>query len=757
VKNPYKKSRVIIRNILYLTGLIFSILFLTTVSSTIIQNNYRQEAESNIDLIASSIETELVDYHTVDLYIEETLENSLHAVALHLFENEGLITNAYLEQLTEEFSLTSIMWISATGSVLNASDPDLYDADIGSEDPLYEFLTGSETALIEPIMESTVTPGKYYKTAYYKTLSGKMVQISTFVEGHEDILSLFSIQAVIDDIIDTPNILFARFVSPNYAILSHSDSTLIGEIITDEAIIEAIDSKTSLSISHFHILENIESFCVVKPIYYDDVFIGVLNIGFDIDYLLPTSRLINLAISATSVIVYMIIVLILLYGTKTQSRIYQAAYIDPVSGFYTRMAFETFVDEMYKTSSMSSRSFVLMNIDNFTQITGMQGLKVGDTILQVIAERLKSFFPADALYKLQEDDFIITMNHTDVDEVQQIAKKIKESVSEEIQIGDLSFSLTCTSALMVGAGYNIDTTEVIRRLTTTLREAKKIKRGSYMFYDEKVVKRLKYHNNIEKAIKAALLSESHKGLYVVFQPIVDIQNQNTIVGFEALTRLETVDLGNVPPSDFIPIAEDNGLIDDLDRFVLHQSCDFYHEMLKKGLNPIPISISVNASAYELMNPKFAEHVIAFLHLHEVPADHIRIELTESVLAMNFDRLNESLTELKNGGVKISIDDFGTGYSSLSYLKLSQIDFVKLDRAFVTELETSTQDYTIASAVVSIANTLGAEVIAEGVETEIQLKKLIQLGSHYAQGYYFSKPVVREAALKLLKDSPKLIK
>lgn len=172
---------------------------------------------------------------------------------------------------------------------------------------------------------------------------------------------------------------------------------------------------------------------------------------------------------------------------------------------------------------------------------------------------------------------------------------------------------------------------------------------------------------------------------------------------------------------------------------------------------MPISISVNASAYELMNPKFAEHVIAFLHQHEVPSDHIRIELTESVLAMNYDRLNESLTELKNGGVKISIDDFGTGYSSLSYLKLSQIDFVKLDRAFVSELETSTQDYTIASAVVSIANTLGAEVIAEGVETEIQLKKLIQLGSHYAQGYYFSKPVVREAALKLLKDTPKLTK
>ena len=747
----------IIRNILYLTGLVFAILFLTTVSSTIIQNNYRQEAESNINLIAGSIETELVDYHTVDLYIEEMLENALYAVALHLFENEGLITNVYLEQLTEEFSLSSIIWISSTGSVLNASDPDLYDSDISSEDPLYEFLTGSGLSLIEPITESAVTPGEYYKTAYYKTLSGKMAQISTLVEGHEDILNLFSIQAVIDDIIDSPNILFARFISSNYVILSHSDTALIGEIITDESVIEAIDNKTSASIKHFHELENTEAFCAVKPIYYNDVFIGVLNIGFDIDYMLPTSRLINLVISATSVIVYLIIVLILLYGTKTQSRIYQAAYIDPVSGFYTRMAFETFVDEMYKTSSMSSRSFVLMNIDNFTQITGMQGLKVGDTILQVIAERLKSFFPADALYKLQEDDFIITMNHTDVDEVEQIAKKIKESVSEEIQIGDLSFSLTCTSALMVGAGYNIDTTEVIRRLTTTLREAKKIKRGAYLFYDEKVVKRLKYHNNIEKAIKAALLSESHKGLYVVFQPIVDIQNQNTIVGFEALTRLETVDLGNVPPSDFIPIAEENGLIDDLDRFVLQQSCDFYHEMLKKGLNPMPISISVNASAYELMNPKFAEHVIAFLHLHEVPADHIRIELTESVLAMNFDRLNESLTELKNGGVKISIDDFGTGYSSLSYLKLSQIDFVKLDRAFVTELETSTQDYTIASAVVSIANTLGAEVIAEGVETEIQLKKLIQLGSHYAQGYFFSKPVVREAALKLLKETPKLTK
>jgi len=748
---------VIIRNVLYITALIISILLLTTVSSTIIQNNYRLEAESNINLIAGSIETGLIDYDTVDLYIEEMVEKTLRSVALHLFENESLITNSYLEQLTEAFSLASIIWRNPAGSVLNASDPVLYDSDISPEDPLYAFLTGSSTALIEPIMESTVTPGEFFKTAYYKTLSGKMIQISIKVEGHEDILRLFTIQAAIDDIIDTPNILFARFVSSNYVILSHSDSTIIGETITDEAIIEAIDNKTSLSIRHFHTLENIESFCVVKPIYYDDVFIGVLNIGFDIDYLLPTTRLINLSISITAVVIYLIIVLILFYGTKTRSRIYRAAFIDPVSGFYTRLAFETFVDDMYKTSSMSSRSFVLMNIDNFTQITGMQGMKVGDTILQVIAERLKSFFPADALYKLQEDDFIITMNHTDVDEGEQIAKKIKESVSEEIQIGDLSFSLSCTSALMVGAGYNIDTTEVIRRLTMTLREAKKIKRGTYLFYDEKVVKRLKYHNNIEKAIKTALLSESHKGLYVVFQPIVDIQNQNTIVGFEALTRLETVDLGNVPPSEFIPIAEENGLIDDLDRFVLQQSCDFYHEMLKKGLNPMPISISVNASAYELMNPKFAEHVIAFLRLHEVPADHIRIELTESVLAMNFDRLNESLTELKNGGVKISIDDFGTGYSSLSYLKLSQIDFVKLDRTFVSELETSTQDYTIASAVVSIANTLGAEVIAEGVETEIQLKKLIQLGSHFAQGYYFSKPVVRETALKLLKESPKLIK
>jgi EAL domain-containing protein (putative c-di-GMP-specific phosphodiesterase class I) len=263
--------------------------------------------------------------------------------------------------------------------------------------------------------------------------------------------------------------------------------------------------------------------------------------------------------------------------------------------------------------------------------------------------------------------------------------------------------------------------------------AKEQGKNQYYFYREEMHQKLMHRLNIENYLREAIANNE---FYLVYQPIVDIKTQD-IVSAEALIRWKNPSLGEVFPVDFIPLAEESGYILEIGKYVLKQVCLSIARWQNNYNNDF--KVAVNVSVRQLMDSDFVRDLSEIIGASGVNAKHIKIEVTESMLMANAGKANQVLSDLKELGVTISIDDFGTGYSSLSYLKRFAIDELKIDKEFISDIKDEAEEETIVNAIIALAKSLNLKVVAEGVESKIQLNYLANHECDFAQGYLFSKP------------------
>lgn len=378
----------------------------------------------------------------------------------------------------------------------------------------------------------------------------------------------------------------------------------------------------------------------------------------------------------------------------------------------------------------------VLNMDRFREINASLGYATGDLAIQAVAERLSQCVgPQDTVARLSGDEFSILLTQMDLKEnVEALAEVILETLGEPYELSDRKVSIQTSIGIALYPDHSSNPDRLLVHADTARRWCRQLGGGSYEFYSPQMDAQKEERRLLEIDLGTAL-SKSEFELY--YQPQCDIMT-GQIVGMEALLRWCHGQRGMVSPSQFIPVAEETGLIISIGEWVLQRACDQAQTWYKS--HGRPLQVSVNLSARQFQQENLVETVALVLSETGLDPQLLALELTETSVMSDVKASISILQELKGMGIQISIDDFGTGYSSLNYLKSFPIDTLKIDRSFISQVTSNNQDAAIAKAIIGMAHSLQLKVIAEGVETAAQLAFLGQEGCHGIQGYFYSPPL-----------------
>ncbi|HAF86965.1 MAG: histidine kinase [Legionellaceae bacterium] len=392
-------------------------------------------------------------------------------------------------------------------------------------------------------------------------------------------------------------------------------------------------------------------------------------------------------------------------------------------------------------------AFLFLDLDRFKLINDSLGHSVGDKLLQAVANRLLiATEDADTVARLGGDEFIILLQEITTEKAaQNIAENILEKLATPFQIMQHNLKITGSIGISYYPKDGSDYELLMKNADLSMYNAKDSGRNAYRIYDKELNRQVINRMQLDNALRDSLKRQE---FYLVYQPLIDL-TQNKLTGFEALIRWQSHLLGHVPPVNFIGTAEENGLIIEIGRWVLEEACTQLKRWHDAGFNTL--SMAVNISGRQFRQTRLAEIVQEILEKTQLSPQFLELELTESLLVDDLPNAIKTMQEIKSMGVRLVIDDFGTGYSSLSYLKQFPVDKLKIDRSFIIELEDETSEAAIARAIINLGHSLNLKVLAEGIETKVQLDYIIQHGCDYAQGYYFSPPKQVHELMPIIKQ------
>jgi diguanylate cyclase (GGDEF)-like protein/PAS domain S-box-containing protein len=394
---------------------------------------------------------------------------------------------------------------------------------------------------------------------------------------------------------------------------------------------------------------------------------------------------------------------------------------------------------------MKKVAVLFLDLDGFKHINDSLGHPVGDKLLQSIAKRLLVCVRGtDTVSRQGGDEFVVLLSEVDRPEDAAItARRMLREVAEAHSVDQHDLHVTTSIGVSIYPDDGLDAETLIKNADIAMYQAKGNGRQSYQFFEPAMNVRAVERQSIEESLRRAL---ERKEFALHYQPIVNLKT-GEITGAEALIRWTHPVRGLVPPVQFIPVAEDCGLIVPIGNWVLREACRQARAWAQAGLSLK--TMAVNISAMEFRDKHFLEGVFAILKETGMDPGTLELELTESVLMKHAESTESILKTLRARGVQLAVDDFGTGYSSLSYLRKFPIDILKIDQSFVRQITTDPHETTIVTAVISMGRSLKLQVVAEGVETQEELAFLQAHHCDQAQGYYFSRPIVPEQFARLL--------
>lgn len=432
---------------------------------------------------------------------------------------------------------------------------------------------------------------------------------------------------------------------------------------------------------------------------------------------------------------------------KIEDRIIQLAYYDQDTGLPNRIMFSEKLGELLKRAKKKKRMLAVMSIDmdRFKLINDSLGHDAGDEILKEISERIMKTIPSGSnLGRFGGDKFnlVLSKNET-VDEVIRIAKAILRQISAPLFHSNQELYVTASIGISFFPNDGLNEITLLKNADIAMNRSKSPGGNRITLYsndmNEEVLRRLELESYLRKALQK-------EEFFLCYQPLIHLET-GEVYGSEALIRWNHPILGLVSPGDFIPLAEETGLIEEIGSWVLKTACKQNRQWQRMGL--AELSVSVNVSANQFQQVRFVNEVKRALEESGLAPEYLTLELTESTMLKNIEHSIEVMTALQELGVRVSIDDFGTGYSSLSYLKDLPINTLKIDRSFINNLRLDTSDIAIVKAIITMGHGLSVKVVAEGVETEEQIELLKELKCHYAQGFYLHRPLTVDAFEKAL--------
>ena len=422
---------------------------------------------------------------------------------------------------------------------------------------------------------------------------------------------------------------------------------------------------------------------------------------------------------------------------------------DPVTGLANRVdLMDRLSQALAGLERQPGRLAVLyVDLDHFKKINDSFGHEAGDRVLAEVGRRLSLLSrKADTVARLGGDEFVVLCgNLRDDDDVGLIGDRIVHGVRAPYVEDGRDLSVTCSVGIVVTRDPLAKPDHLIRDADGVMYEAKEAGRNRYRAFDSAqrigtLASRLQ--SELSRAIEGA-------ELFVLYQPLFSLEDRS-LIGVEALVRWRHPERGVVAPDDFIPFAEQHGLIGRIDSFVLNEACRQLAEWTSREYWPSDFTMAVNVSGAELSDPEFAGHVAEVIGRNGIQAARLCLEMTESALVDEWGDVQETLSALSRLGVRLALDDFGTGYSTLAHLQRMKVDVLKIDRSFVAQIGRSPRDREIVAAVTAMSHALGITVVGEGIETSHQLDTLAGLDCDQGQGFLFARPLLPEAVVALVR-------
>lgn len=435
---------------------------------------------------------------------------------------------------------------------------------------------------------------------------------------------------------------------------------------------------------------------------------------------------------------------------ESQQRLAHMAHHDPLTDLPNRLLFnERLQHSLDRTARSSARlAVIFLDLDHFKHVNDSLGHSHGDELLIEVAELLNSVLRKDdTIARIGGDEFAILIEDIgNRGELVAIIEKIIAAFERDFVLGQSNIRVTPSLGVSISPDDGEDPETLLRNADAAMYRAKSLGRNTYQFYTEELTRLAFERMNMDAALRKAI----DKGEFqLCYQPQFALDDER-IIGMEVLTRWESPELGMVPPDQFIPLAEDNGVILPLGEWILLEACTQAKRWHDAGI--LPGLLAVNISGVQIRRGKLANVIKRILQKTGLPADRLELEVTESFIMGESEQAIQVLYELRKLGIALTVDDFGTGYSSLSYLKSLPIHRLKIDKSFIRDIPEDPNDMAITRAVIALGNSLGLQLVAEGVETEVQRDFLLTEGCDFAQGYLFHRPMNVEDVEGVLRES-----
>jgi diguanylate cyclase (GGDEF)-like protein len=425
---------------------------------------------------------------------------------------------------------------------------------------------------------------------------------------------------------------------------------------------------------------------------------------------------------------------------------------DPLTDLPNRRFLLDRIDQSIKRSQQLDSygyAILFLDLDQFKVVNDSLGHIIGDQLLISIAEKLKAHLEDVYLVaRFGGDEFVILLEYiANIDEVIKITERILNDFQVPLILNGGEIFINVSIGIVLGNKNYHQAADLLRDSDLAMYKAKAQGRNSYKIFDVKMhnqaIKRLTLETDLRNAI-------DRQEFMVYYQPIIDILNGDRLIGFEALVRWKHPTSGMISPMDFVTIAEETGAIVALDSWVFYEACKQLAKWQAKFTNSPALKMSINLSVQDIRNPNLLTDIDRILTETGLDGKSITLEITESILIADIEQIIDLLTQIKARNIQVSIDDFGTGYSSLNYIHRLPVDYLKIDRSFINQMQEASRNCQIVRTIIALSNQLGLAVVAEGIETLEQLQILRNLKCEFGQGYLFSKPLsVKEIEAKFI--------
>jgi len=441
---------------------------------------------------------------------------------------------------------------------------------------------------------------------------------------------------------------------------------------------------------------------------------------------------------------------ILYYAYRKNQANIKIAYYDQLTGLRNNKYLHDYLDYIVAVPRRRNKAVLLLHVKNLKTVNMTYGFEYGDALLKQVADKIRQELKTDDnFFRFDGNRFVVVSDSVgDQEELRKLAKRLICIFDEPIADGTDHQYVDIQIAIVEIQARHTSTDKILQDALLTFLHIEENAAHPIVFFDERMEKSLQREDKIMKVLRDVIGGKDETSFYLEYQPKLDL-NKNRIIGFEALARLRIDQLGQIPSDKFIALAEKNLLINELGNHILLLAADFLGRMYAQGIDDI--TLAVNISGVQLLREDFVEYLQNSPYLKDQIMQAMEFEITKSVLLEHYDKINETLEQIKRLGIAVSLDDFGTGFSSLSRIGELHIDTVKIDRFFIKRISHLPDQNLITSDIISMAHKIGLLVVAEGVEDERQEAYLRKYGCDIIQGYLISRPLPEQDAVAFLRD------